>query len=78
LPNRTLSSEEIEKLYAPLIEEVRQRLKVLSGGVVAALNVGAPKFRLGTRLDTAGRIRSEIAFQLSRRLGWAASPFSPA
>jgi ribosomal protein L44E len=32
LPNRQLSLEELEKLFAPLIAEVRKRVRDLSGG----------------------------------------------
>lgn len=32
LPNRQLSIEELEKLFAPLIAEVRKRVRDLSGG----------------------------------------------
>lgn len=32
MPNRQLSSEELEKLFTPLLTEVRQRLVSLSGG----------------------------------------------
>ena len=32
MPNRQLSSEELEKLFAPLLSEVRERLVSLSGG----------------------------------------------
>ena len=31
LPNRQLSSEEIEKLFAPLLSEVRERIVSMSG-----------------------------------------------
>ena len=32
MPNRQLSSEELEKLFAPLLSEVRERIVSLSGG----------------------------------------------
>lgn len=34
MPNRRLTSEELEKLFAPLLAEVRNRLVSLSGGDV--------------------------------------------
>jgi IclR family KDG regulon transcriptional repressor len=37
---------------------------------VAALNVSAPAFRLGGRLDAAGREVGAAADALSKRLGW--------
>ena len=41
------------------------------GRVVAAVNVSAPKFRLGRRLDAAGRAVREAAADVSARLGAA-------
>ncbi|RFA12866.1 IclR family transcriptional regulator [Subtercola boreus] len=41
------------------------------GNIVAAINVSAPKARLGRHLDAAGRLVSEIAEQLSAELGAA-------
>jgi ribosomal protein L44E len=32
MPNRQLTKEELEKLFAPLLKEVRDRLSILSGG----------------------------------------------
>lgn len=32
MPNRQLSSEELEKLFAPLLSEIRKRIVSLSGG----------------------------------------------
>jgi IclR family KDG regulon transcriptional repressor len=43
------------------------------GRIVAALNVSAPKFRLGRRLDAAGREIRAAADDLSARLGWNAN-----
>lgn len=40
------------------------------GGVVAALNVSAPKFRLGGRLQFAGHAIKAAADELSGQLGW--------
>jgi IclR family transcriptional regulator, KDG regulon repressor len=40
------------------------------GRIVAALNVSAPSFRLGPRLDNAGREVRAAADALSERLGW--------
>jgi IclR family transcriptional regulator, KDG regulon repressor len=42
------------------------------GRIVAALNVSAPRFRLGRRLDAAGREVRAAADALSERLGWNA------
>ena len=42
----------------------------IRGDVVAALNVSGPKFRLGRRLRTAGRVVKAAADALSAELGW--------
>jgi IclR family transcriptional regulator, KDG regulon repressor len=44
------------------------------GQLVAALNVSAPKFRLGGRLEDAGREVKKAADDLSALLGWSADP----
>jgi IclR family transcriptional regulator, KDG regulon repressor len=44
------------------------------GLIVAALNVSAPKFRLGERLETAGQEVKRAADELSALLGWTSDP----
>ena len=44
------------------------------GQLVAALNVSAPKFRLGERLETAGEAVKRAADELSVLLGWSSDP----
>jgi len=44
------------------------------GQIVAALNVSAPKFRLGERLETAGKEVKRAADELSTLLGWSSDP----
>jgi IclR family transcriptional regulator, KDG regulon repressor len=44
------------------------------GELVAALNVSAPKFRLGERLEEAGREVKRAADELSALLGWSSDP----
>src|SRR5215217_5417209 len=44
------------------------------GELVAALNVSAPKFRLGGRLEGAGREVKKAADELSALLGWSSGP----
>ena len=44
------------------------------GRLVAALNVSAPKFRLGERLETAGEEVRRVADELSALLGWSSDP----
>jgi IclR family transcriptional regulator, KDG regulon repressor len=44
------------------------------GQLVAALNVSAPKFRLGGRLQSAGQEVKSVADELSALLGWSSDP----
>lgn len=44
------------------------------GQLVAALNVSAPKFRLGGRLESAGQEVKKAADELSALLGWSSDP----
>jgi IclR family KDG regulon transcriptional repressor len=44
------------------------------GQLIAALNVSAPKFRLGGQLEDAGREVKKAAYELSALLGWSADP----
>jgi DNA-binding IclR family transcriptional regulator len=44
------------------------------GQIVAALNVSAPKFRLGERLEAAGQEVKRAADELSTLLGWSSDP----
>ncbi len=44
------------------------------GQIVAALNVSAPKFRLGERLELAGQEVKRAADELSALLGWSSDP----
>jgi IclR family transcriptional regulator, KDG regulon repressor len=44
------------------------------GLIVAALNVSAPKFRLGERLEAAGKEVKRAADELSTLLGWSSDP----
>ncbi|MDQ4127702.1 MAG: IclR family transcriptional regulator [Actinomycetota bacterium] len=44
------------------------------GQLVAALNVSAPKFRLGGRLEEAGQEVKRAADELSALLGWSSDP----
>jgi IclR family transcriptional regulator, KDG regulon repressor len=46
------------------------------GRIVAALNVSAPKFRLGERLEAAGEEVKSVADELSVLLGWSSDPQS--
>lgn len=64
--------------YAKVDEEFEEGLVGVSapvrdfrGRIVAALNVSAPKGRLGHRLDAAGLLTARVAAELSVALGWA-------
>lgn len=66
--------------YAQVSEEFEHELVGVSapvrdfrGRVVAALNVSAPKFRLGGSIDAAGRETLTFANRLSYSLGWLGS-----
>ncbi|MCQ4079246.1 IclR family transcriptional regulator [Streptomyces sp. RB6PN25] len=63
--------------YARVSEEFEAGLVGVSapirdfrGRVVAAINISAPKNRLGDRLDTAGRATAAAAAKVSALLGW--------
>lgn len=49
-----------------------------SGRIVAAINMGAPKGRMGDRLDAAGRLTARCAAELSRALGFEPGESAPA
>lgn len=54
---------------APGLVAVAAPIRDFSGNVVAAINVSAPKFRLGSRLDAAGGVVRAAANRLSHALG---------
>jgi IclR family transcriptional regulator, KDG regulon repressor len=49
-------------------------IRGFKGQIVAALNISAPKFRLGERLETAGEVVRGAADELSALLGWSSDP----
>jgi IclR family KDG regulon transcriptional repressor len=70
-----------ERGYALVVEEFEFGLvgaaapvRDFKGELVAALNVSAPKFRLGRRLESAGREVKKAADDLSALLGWSSDP----
>jgi IclR family KDG regulon transcriptional repressor len=70
-----------EQGYALVVEEFEFGLvgaaapvRDFKGRLVAALNVSAPKFRLGRRLESAGREVKRAADELSALLGWPSDP----
>lgn len=63
--------------YAKVDEEFEEGLVGVSapvrdfrGQLVAAINVSAPRGRLGDKLDAAGRLTAAAAVELSVELGW--------
>jgi DNA-binding IclR family transcriptional regulator len=80
----SLIQEARRRGYARVSEEFEADLVGVSapvrdfrGRVVAALNISAPKARLGDRLDEAGRITSRAAARVSALLGWEPRPAPP-
>jgi IclR family transcriptional regulator, KDG regulon repressor len=70
-----------EQGYALVVEEFEFGLvgaaapvRDFRGRLVAALNVSAPKFRLGGRLESAGQEVKRVADELSALLGWSSDP----
>ena len=70
-----------EQGYALVVEEFEFGLvgaaapvRDFKGRLVAALNISAPKFRLGGRLENAGREVKKAADELSALLGWSSGP----
>jgi len=66
----TLVDEEFEFGLVGAAAPVRD----FRGLIVAALNVSAPKFRLGERLEEAGKEVKSAAGELSALLGWSSNP----
>jgi len=63
-----LVDEEFEKELVAVAAPVRG----FRGSIVAALNISAPKFRFGSRLESAGQEIKLVADELSGVLGWTA------
>ncbi len=63
----------VDEEFEPGLVAAGAPVRDFRGRVVAAVNVSAPKFRFGTRLDAAGSAVKAAAQELSRRLGWRPS-----
>ncbi len=59
----------VDEEFEPGLVAVAAPVRDFRGRIVAALNVSAPKFRLGHRLEAAGREVKAAADDLSRLLG---------
>ncbi|MEU9335999.1 IclR family transcriptional regulator [Streptomyces sp. NPDC048290] len=80
-----LIQEARQRGYARVSEEFESDLVGVSapvrdfrGRVVAALNISAPKARLGDHLDEAGRTTARAAGRISALLGWEPRRAAPA
>lgn len=62
----------VDEEFEPGLVAAAAPVRDLRGGVVAALNVSAPKFRMGDRLPFAARSIKAAADELSRELGFDA------
>ncbi len=60
----------VDEEFEPGLVAASAPVRDFRGDVVAALNVSAPKFRLGTRLPAAGQAIRAAANELSEQLGW--------
>jgi DNA-binding IclR family transcriptional regulator len=60
----------VDEEFEPGLVAASAPVRDFRGGVVAALNVSAPKFRLGSRLPAAGQAIKAAADELGAQLGW--------
>jgi len=60
----------VDEEFEPGLVAASAPVRDFRGDVIAALNVSAPKYRLGPRLALAGEVVRAAADELSRQLGW--------
>ncbi|MGI8657921.1 MAG: IclR family transcriptional regulator [Candidatus Limnocylindria bacterium] len=60
----------VDEEFEPGLVAAAAPVRDFRGGVIAALNVSAPKFRLGAQLPGAGQAIKTAADELSSKLGW--------
>jgi DNA-binding IclR family transcriptional regulator len=60
----------VDEEFEPGLVAAAAPVRDFRGSVVAALNVSAPKFRLGGRLPLAAQAIKAAAEELSEQLGW--------
>ncbi len=60
----------VDEEFEPGLVAAAAPVRDFRGGVIAALNVSAPKFRLWSRLPLAGQAIKSAADELSAQLGW--------
>ena len=63
----------VDEEFEPGLVAAAAPVRDFSGRIVAAVNVSAPKFRLGDALDRAGRATQQVADELSALLGHGAA-----
>jgi DNA-binding IclR family transcriptional regulator len=67
---RTRGFALVDEEFEPGLVAVGAPVRDFRGRIVAAVNVSAPKFRFGARLEQAGEEVRAVADDLSRSLGW--------
>jgi DNA-binding IclR family transcriptional regulator len=72
---RTRGYALVDEEFEPGLVAAAAPVRDFRGRIVGALNMSAPKFRVGDRLEEAGEVVSEGAGRLSSVLGWV--PDSP-
>jgi len=70
LTARAIGYAIVDEEFEPGLVAAAAPVRDFRGGVIAALNVSAPKFRLWTRLPLAGQAIKSAADELSAQLGW--------
>jgi IclR family transcriptional regulator, KDG regulon repressor len=67
--SRQVGYTRADEEFEPGLVAVAAPIRDFTGRIVAAINVSAPKFRLGRRLDATGQLVREGANQVSAALG---------
>ncbi|MFD4627362.1 IclR family transcriptional regulator [Streptomyces sp. NPDC058475] len=74
---RTMGYAKVDGELEEGLVGVSAAVRDFRGRLVAAINVGAPRSRLHSQLDAAGRLTLRCATQLSRALGYTGSSIDP-
>ncbi len=72
LLDRALGHAVVDEEFEPGLVAVAAPVRDVRGRVVAAVNVSAPKFRLGSKLRSAGSAVEDAAAEITRLLGQSA------
>jgi len=73
-PGARLQVAAVDEEFEPGLVGVSAPVRDFRGAVIAAINVSAPKGRLGGHLDEAGRRTLAVARELSAKLGYHPEP----